>query len=518
MKSLPAKISLGMNYFYYFLVIALLSVACSKPSSSAAQIASITTVTFKESNEDFPNPERGFYRYSETNADNFIPLSLNQLKEWRDLTPADNGNYNVYSTLVFRYYILDSFKDKPMSAAFLNSIITDFSIVRIAGFKVIPRFTFTNRQKSGNCPEGFICPPYGDAPKQIALQHIAQLKKILYENADVIACVQMGFVGVWGEQYYTDYYGDASANAGQGKLLDQNWKDRIEVLNTLLDAVPKNRMVQVRYPQLKQRAIYGINALTDVAPLLEAEGFSQTEKARIGFHNDCFLASPDDFGTYEDYGNSTSDRKTSLSVLKKYVQDDSKYVVVGGETCNDAYSPQNDCEPAGIAQQEMAKLHYSFLNCAYNNSVNNDWQTGGCMQLIKKNLGYRFVLRSASFPKSISAGQFLSFTIELVNRGYASCYNPRPVNIVFRNTSNSQQFIINTDGDPRRWYSGNIRWESSAALPADIIPGKYEVFLAFPDQYSSIASRPEYAIRLANENVWESATGYNKLGLQVEVK
>ncbi|MEB0288880.1 DUF4874 domain-containing protein, partial [Cryobacterium sp. 10S3] len=78
-------------------------------------------------------------------------------------------------------------------------------------------------------------------------------------NADVIACVQLGFIGTWGEQYYSDFFGDASPNAAQGKLLDQNWKDRIEVIKAMLDAVPADRMIQLRYPQLKQRYIYGVN-------------------------------------------------------------------------------------------------------------------------------------------------------------------------------------------------------------------------------------------------------------------
>ena len=75
---------------------------------------------------------------------------------------------------------------------------------------------------NGACPEGFICPPYGDAPKNIVLNHIAQLKPLLQDNADVIACMQMGFIGTWGENYYSDYFGDPSSN-GKGKLIDKNW-------------------------------------------------------------------------------------------------------------------------------------------------------------------------------------------------------------------------------------------------------------------------------------------------------
>lgn len=55
------------------------------------------------------------------------------------------------------------------------------------------------------------CPPYGDAPKSRILAHISQIKPYLQNNEDVIAAVQQGFIGVWGEQYYTDYYDEYSS-------------------------------------------------------------------------------------------------------------------------------------------------------------------------------------------------------------------------------------------------------------------------------------------------------------------
>lgn len=512
------RMSFKVQMIFHCLAIAFTALACSRPEKTVAQNATgDTTATYIESTEDFANPERGFYRYSETSGSNPRPLDPEELKRWRSGAKADGGTYNVVSTLVFRYYILDAFKTSALSATFLKSIQTDFQTARNTGVKLIPRFTYTNSSKSGSCPEKFICPPYGDAGKAKVLEHIAQLKSVLAENADVIACVQMGFIGVWGEQYYTDYFGDASGNGAAGKLLDNNWNDRIEVLKALLDAVPVDRMIQVRYPQIKQRTIYGIHAATNVAALTESEAFKPTDKARIGFHNDCFLASADDYGTYEDYGNSVTDRKSDLAVLKEYKKKDSKFVVVGGETCTDDYSPQNDCEPAGIAQTEMENLHYSFLNCAYNNDVNNDWQGGGCMEDIKKRLGYRFVLKSVTFPKSIEASKQLKFKIELGNRGYASCYNERPVKIVLKGKINGKQYSIVTDADPRKWYTGNITLEATVALPSGITPGDYELFLFLPDKYTSITDRPEYAIRLANKDLWDGTTGMNKLNLSLTV-
>jgi hypothetical protein len=44
------------------------------------------------------------------------------------------------------------------------------------------------------------------------------------------------------------------------------------------------------------------------------------------------------------------------------------------------------------------------------------------------------------------------------------------------------------------------------------------MYLSMPDKYSSITARPEYAIRLANTDVWDAVTGYNKLLATIKVK
>jgi hypothetical protein len=503
----------------YFAAL-LLTAACKDSDSKLVRVEKLN-VAYTENTADFPNPERGFYRYSETYASNFAALNADELKGYRTLQTVSGAGYQVLSTLVFRYYILDNVTAGPIQASFLANIEKDMVAARSGGVKLIPRFVYTVEQKSGDCPEGFICPPYGDAAKAVVLNHISQLKPVLQANADVIACVQLGFIGTWGEQYYSDFFGDASTNGGQGnKLLDRNWLDRAEVLRAMLDAVPADRMVQVRYPQIKQRYVYGVNAPISSASLTDADGFTATDNARIGFHNDCFLASTNDLGTYEDYGNSASPRASSGSVinaLRSYMENDSKYVAVGGETCSDDYSPANDCEPAGKAQAEFAAMHYSYINAHYNNNVNNDWESGGCMDNIKKNLGYRFVLLNGSFPDKVVRGTSMSIVINLKNAGYASPFNKRVAKLLLRNkqTNEVQSFDLATD--VRKWFSGNHKIEENIKIPESMAVGDYELLLNLPDVYESLAGKSEYSIRLANEEVWEETTGYNRLNHTIKV-
>lgn len=505
------------------LTICLTALLCCKKNNAGGQTggSQTTTVNYTAVSTDFPNPERGFYRYSDTRASNYSFLDVNTLRGYRSEHSISNANYRVSSTLLFRYFVMDGFNNQPLSAALLSNFQADFDAARQAGVKLIPRFVYTTTATAGTCPEGFICPPYGDAPKAVVLNHIEQLKPLLIQNTDVIACLQMGFIGTWGENYYTDHFGDASSNLPVQKLLDNNLQDRFDVLQALLNALPKDRMIQVRYPQFKQRFVYGINAGLSSAALTAAEAFTETDKARVAFHNDCFLSGPNDIGTYEDYGNSSSGRSSDdnvVTALRNYKKQDSKYVVVGGETCMDTYSPQNDCENAGRAQTEMREMHYSFLNANYNNEVNNDWQTGGCMAAIKLNLGYRFVLKNASFPKKATTGSAIKVTINLENVGYASPFNARPVQLVLRNKNTGTVKTLVFTTDIRKWYSGSHTLEQSFTLPADITAGEYDLLLNLPDKYTSISSRPEYSIRLANADVWEETTGYNKLNYTLVVE
>lgn len=471
------------------------------------------TVTYQESFNDFVNPDRGFYYPIYTTTDPVLDAAtLTSLRE-NAFTPFQ-GNYQVRVSLIFRYYVLEDFKNSNIPQSFLNNMQADFVALRAAGMRVIPRFAYDIAPDT-SCGAA-ACPPYGDVQKSRVLAHIAQIKPLLQTNSDVISTAQMGFIGVWGEGYYTDHFGDPSPN-GQGQLFNSNWRDRNEVLAAILDAVPNNRLVQVRYPQIKQKYIYGVNAPVTSAPLTASEAHQGTDKSRIGFHNDCFLASPDDFGTYFDYGSDNNTPSNQIGILKPYFSNDSKFVAVGGETCSDEYSPQNNCPNAGIAISEMENLNYSFLNSDFNNTVNNDWQSGGCMNEIKRRLGYRFVLKNGTYPRQATAGETINFTINFKNVGFAAPFNERILRLVFKNINTGQRYIRNISGDnvdTRFWHPSNqIPVNGSVSVPSNLPSGNYQLFLhiADPSDNNRIIDRPEYSIRLGNQGVWDNSTGYNDL-------
>ncbi len=476
-----------------------------------SQVLHAQTVTYTASTVDIINPDRGFYHPIAVQTSSFVPLDLNDLIAKRQTAFQPwQATYTVRSSMVFRHYVLDSFVGTDvLSTTFLNQMQADFDIARQAGVRLILRYSYTISPNTA-CGQA-ACSPYGDAPKSRVLAHIAQLQPYLLANEDVIAVVQNGFIGVWGEQYYTDYFGDASV---AGKLFNADWQNRIDVLDALLDATPSNRMVQVRYSQMKQKYVGGPTAPITSASMTAAEAHTGTKRSRIAFHNDCFLAAADDLGTHWDYGSDATAASDQTAILKPYAAAEGMFTAIGGETCSDAYSPQNDC--SGIALSEMASLHYSFLNSDYNNAVNNDWETGSCMDEIKQKLGYRFVMLDGTYPATASSGGSLSFTLNLENVGFAAPYNERALELVLRHITTAVEYKISLSGsntDTRFWYTGNVTLDATASLPSTLPDGDYQVLLHIldPSNNNAVANRPEYSIQLANTNTWEASTGFNDL-------
>jgi len=470
--------------------------------------AQTSTVSYTYSDADFVNPERGFYRYSETRSANYSLLDSAELAGYRLLHTPFSAGYSIYSSLVFRYFFLEDFKTTDISQDYLDNMTADFETARKAGVKIIVRLAYTDSVDGSTC-DSWICPPYGDASKAIILGHIAQVKQIFQDNEDVIASVQMGFIGVWGENYYTDYFGDASQ--APFNILPSEWDVRSEVLDSLLAAVPLSRNVQVRYPQIKQKEVYGSTAPVTSASLTSAEAYTGTDKARLGFHNDCFLANYDDYGTYANYDIGSSDTTN----LKAYKRADSKYVMVGGETCNLYEGSYCEAE-GGMAYEDLSQLHYTYLNSQYNNTVNDTW-VGSCMEDVKRNLGYRFFLTSGTYDNTAAAGTSFDYSISLENEGFAAPSNGRLVELKLVNTTTADVWYASLEHDPRTWYTGQHTIAGTVCLTACMPAGIYDVSLVLADPMESLKRKPEYSIRLANENIWDATTGANTLNHQLTV-
>ena len=135
------------------------------------------------------------------------------------------------------------------------------------------------------------------------------------------------------------------------------------------------------------------------------------------------------------------------------------------------------------------------------------------MEEIKKELGYRFVLLDGTYTDEAQAGQTISIDINLENVGYAAPFNPRAVELILRHNTLGDLYFASLSNDPRFWLPGVHNISATWCLPLGMASGDYELLLHLADPEPSLYNRPEYAIQLANTNVWEASTGYNKLCL-----
>jgi hypothetical protein len=253
-------------------------------------------------------------------------------------------------------------------------------------------------------------------------------------------------------------------------------------------AVPPSRSVQLRYPPYKQ-AMYG-DALTDLT------AFGTSNAARVGHHNDCFVSSATDVGTYPD---------DQVDVFRDYVGADTAFVPMGGETCA-VSAPRSECTSATA---EMTKLHFSYINREFQADVLASWAP--CRDEMEKRLGYRLLLKSAQLPTQIKPGGSFTLQIELENQGFAAPFNARPVFVVLRGGGGFLAKVPLHDVDPRRWLHG-ASIKARLRLPSTLPVDTYTLSLWLPDAAPNLQARPDYAIHLANERAWDAATGENTLG------
>ncbi|MGE5426448.1 MAG: DUF4832 domain-containing protein, partial [Methylococcaceae bacterium] len=77
---------------------------------------------------------------------------------------------------------------------------------------------------------------------------------------------------------------------------------------------------------------------------------------------------------------------------------------------------------------------------------------------------------------------------------------------------------VRLEVEPRLWKPMvENAIEAEVGIPQDMPKGDYELYLNLPDPEEKLYANPAYSVRLANKNVWEENTGYNKLGVVVQV-
>ena len=424
----------------------------------------------------FKNPERGF---TEELNGKVTVSSPYRVKNHID----SNWGKNDKMTMPVVLYNFGNFKSQDLPDAILNGFDEDMQVLRDMGLKCVLRFAYTERESDKE-----------DAKPDWVKRHLEQLKPYLAKNEDVIYVLEAGFVGVWGEWYYSNNYGNETQHVTT---------NRRTVIQYLFENAPEDMFILFRYPMIKTEY------LGDSKPLTDEEGFSGSIRARMGCHNDAFLHNWGNMGTY------ASDNDDDDPKVRNYVATETLYVPNGGETNiddDDALAEKRYTE----APSEMSKYHWSFCGSTYAMPVIRRWRNSGLFDTLNIHMGYRYNLLDAEFSDQAAPGGKANVLIHLRNVGYAPLYNARPAYLVL---SGAKTYTIALNTDPRRWLP-NGAWSEireQVNIPASVAEGKYHLYLWLPDRHTTIANDSRYAVRFANVGVWKSETGYNDLGAEITI-
>ena len=435
-----------------------------KPGTDPAEDTGLATVTFTVSEENFPNPERGFYVSSEISNANGKGIDAASLRASR----LQGRSLYLLEFHLTNYVATDIADD------YLQTIRARFQSLRDGGMKCILRFCYSNGFDEKD-------KPWDATPEQVA-RHLEQLKPLIQEYYDVIMVVQAGFVGSWGEWYYTENFTSMSS--------------RRALVDALLEAIPADRQIELRTPAYKMN-LYGLS-LTDT--ITRAEAHQPTTKARLGGHNDCYLSSANDVGTF----NGKKDRQ--------YWEAESAYTIMGGESCELAqYCHCEGTDKYSGALKDLALYHFTYLNLGYHPSVIKRWKEEGCFEEIQKRLGYRFVLEEGQFTKDAKAGKPFTVKLTLRNEGFSPAQNPRDAELVLTDASGKVLQTWPLDSDPRYWMPAQQTVINQTLTLPDGASGALTLYLNLPDPCETLRGNPLFSIRLANEGTWKEDTGYNQL-------
>jgi hypothetical protein len=436
------------------------------------------------------NPERGAYMYTSSTDGLLNPTNFS--------SETDVGKAAPYNArLIFARTTLPT--GAALSGGQLTDIATSLTTARTKGVKVIIRFAYTFTSSTS------------DATLARIQEHAAQLKPVLEANKDVIFLVQSGFIGAFGE--WADSANFNFSATGTGGLGGR--AGRRAVLDAVLAMTPKGIPIA-------NTCMY---CLMDYFPTVvgSTNAFDGSDKSRVGFQNDCFMASANDQFQYPNAGTIAEypDTPNTASPAQKraYAIAQGEYSPHGGETCAGTQQrlgctstiADNGGNTANGIMNEGPRYRLSYLGRLYYQAFWDSWTSGGCFNNVVNMMGYRFHLKSLSHADAVNRGATIVYSLSIRNVGWSRIFSARRARMVMTNgassiTCFSNQYLRQLSSQATR----DTLFKFSCSIPAGATTGSWAVHVDFPDMYTTTQAN-DFKIRPANSNnggqTWD-ATNY----------
>ncbi len=427
-------------------------------------------LNYNETSAILVNPERGMHHMNSIVLNNpYTNGDFSALVRRTDRVISQVTDAKL--TLILFKVSLENFKNQDISNQWLNMLNMLANRIRQNGIKIIVRFNYGDGGAAFSEPNNI---------NQI-VRHIRQLKRFFVANEDIIYVVEAGFLGPWGE-WHSTAYGDTTS--------------RKRIINELLKSVPVSRKISLRTPRF-YRMFFGNSTFNSI------HAYNGDAQGRVGLHNDAFLSTESDMGTY------TQGRENEL----RWAESLTKYTIHGGESVmyQGGTVQYNNTENS---IREMKILHTQYLNQQHDISTMNYWKGlfdnndpifagRSTYDLIFNRLGYRFVLKNALVPIRVNEDQGLNISLEVANTGFGNLTSSRKPYLILRRSNKKYQAKMKSDMN--NWFSGRItKINALFHLPDDIEPGRWHIYLSMPDDNPNLVHNSNY-VKLANNMVYDES-------------
>ena len=427
-------------------------------SASSLMAAEIVTVRPPEIDDVLVNPGIGFTTFQRFNGD-----SLNRGLKWTEGYPIEyqkptgsltNRDYPMTSMAYFRVYwkFIEPEQDTYRWDLLDNALATARAHGQTLMLRIAPYGTGTDNDVpawyraliAGNDLEKNLpAQKWRVHPENpLYVRHFGGMIRALgthYDGHPDLELVDVSIVGAWGE------------GAGSEELTDHT---RRALLDCYLDTFHQTPLVlqlkdekATRYALSKRPVGWRVDCLGDMG------GFSKT------------------WSHMNDYYPET--------LIQTGMQGAWRQAPVTMEVCWVMQFWKDQGWDVDHIIDESLKWHISSFN-AKSSSVPREWWPQVNRWL--KKMGYRFVLRKFTYPKSVPPGGPLAFSSWWDNKGVAPCYRRFPLALRLKNASNTRVFL--TDADVTQWLPGDNLFDNSVVVPADLPAGDYDLGLALLDPLS----------------------------------
>lgn len=323
--------------------------------------------------------------------------------------------------------------DIPLNEGALLSISNTLLSVRRNGGSVVTRIAYT-WDGYGGCE----CDDF-----EMVLTHIRQVARIYNCFTDVVAAVECGVIGAYGEMHTSRYTGAEYAN---------------RIIDTWLTSMDSSIPLLLRGPNYLLGYI-GETAsdVIDNASALSSE--KQAKLDRLGFYNDGYLGTWWDYGTW---GAMTREQGCAYLRTRPHLPYGGEFATVTADFFNGSYNAWKLFDPkeynlvrewydthlnylrtiesTGMTvYQEMAKRTFRVADYRYEGMPGLDEYDGVDLRTFcRDHMGARFVVREARLESSDR------LTLEIENTGFSSPRFPLAAQVLFvaRNDAGGGESLI----------------------------------------------------------------------------